>query len=219
VKWNIIVLQLAFLLSLSIWAQSGERVDVGLFSLNDTSGWEIRDFAGVTDYSLAEVDGKRVVIADSRQSASAFYKKIVIDLDRTPILNWSWRKESTIDPGDELDKNGDDYVARIYVVKSSGMIQSTTIALNYVWSYQHQKNDTWGNPFAQENSKMLAQRDASDPEATWFSERRNVVLDFKRLHGKDIRQIDGVAIMTDSDNSGLSATALYGDIFFSSAGQ
>jgi hypothetical protein len=219
VKWNIIVLQLAFLLSLSTWAQSGERVDVGLFSLNDTSGWEIRDFAGVTDYSLAEVDGKRVVIADSRQSASAFYKKIVIDLDRTPILNWSWRKESTIDPGDELDKNGDDYVARIYVVKSSGMIQSTTIALNYVWSYQHQKNDTWGNPFAQENSKMLAQRDASDPEATWFSERRNVVLDFKRLHGKDIRQIDGVAIMTDSDNSGLSATALYGDIFFSSAGQ
>jgi hypothetical protein len=66
---------------------------------------------------------------------------------------------------------------------------------------------------------LLAQRDASDPEATWFSERRNVVLDFNRLHGKDIRQIDGVAIMTDSDNSGLSATALYGDIFFSSAGQ
>jgi hypothetical protein len=62
---------------------------------------------------------------------------------------------------------------------------------------------------------MLAQRDASDPEATWFSERRNVLLDFKRLHGKDIRQIDGVAIMTDSDNSGLNARALYGDIYFS----
>jgi hypothetical protein len=62
---------------------------------------------------------------------------------------------------------------------------------------------------------MLAQRDASDPQGTWFHERRNVVLDFKRLHGKDIRRIDGVAIMTDSDNSGLNATALYGDIFFS----
>jgi len=62
---------------------------------------------------------------------------------------------------------------------------------------------------------MLAQRDASDPQGTWFNERRNVVRDFKRLHGKDIRRIDGVAIMTDSDNSGLSARALYGDIFFS----
>ncbi|MCZ6883550.1 MAG: DUF3047 domain-containing protein, partial [Gammaproteobacteria bacterium] len=150
-----------------------------------------------------------------RQSASAFYKKIDINLDKTPILNWSWRKEQPIDPGDELDKKGDDYVARIYVVKSSGSILSETIALNYVWSYQHRKNDTWGNPFAIENSKVLALRDASDPEATWFSERRNVPLDFKRLHGKDIRQIDGVAIMTDSDNSGLNARALYGDIYFS----
>jgi len=96
-----------------------------------------------------------------------------------------------------------------------------------VWAQPEQRvnvglfsqNDTWGNPFAQENSKMLSQRDASDPEATWFSERRNLVLDFKRLHGKDIRRIDGVAIMTDSDNSGLSATALYGDIYFSTAGQ
>lgn len=190
-----------------------------MFSQNDTSGWEIRNFFGATDYSLTSVDGKQVIVADSRQSASAFYKKIDIDLDKTPILNWSWRKEYTIDPGDELAKIGDDYVARIYVVKTDGMILSTTIALNYVWSYQHQKNDSWGNPFAQENSKMLAQRDASDPEATWFSERRNVVLDFKRLHGKDIKQIDGVAIMTDSDNSGLSASALYGDIFFSSEDQ
>ncbi|MCZ6667987.1 MAG: DUF3047 domain-containing protein, partial [Gammaproteobacteria bacterium] len=60
-----------------------------------------------------------------------------------------------------------------------------------------------------------ALRDASDPEATWFFEQRNVLLDFKRLHGQDIRQIDGVAIMTDSDNSGLDARALYGDIYFS----
>jgi hypothetical protein len=221
VKWNnsINVSVLVYLLTVTTSAQPGERVDVGLFSQNDVSGWEIRNFAGATDYSLTLVDGKQVIVANSRQSASAYYKKIDVDLDKTPILNWSWRKENTIDPGDELDKNGDDYVARIYVVKTNGMILSTTIALNYVWSYQHHKNDTWGNPFAQENSKMLAQRDASDPEATWFSERRNVVLDFKRLHGRDIQQIDGVAIMTDSDNSGLSAIALYGDIFFSSAGQ
>jgi len=217
VKWNAWIKALisSCLLSVSASVQTGERVDVGLFSKNDTSGWEIRDFSGATEYFLAEVDGKRVVVAESRQSASTYYKKIDIDLGETPILNWSWRKELSIDPGDELDKKGDDYVARIYVVKSSGSILSETIALNYVWSYQHRKNDTWGNPFAIENSKMLALRDASDPEATWFSERRNVLLDFKRLHGQDIRQIDGVAIMTDSDNSGLDARALYGDIYFS----
>ena len=154
-------------------------------------------------------------MADSQQSASAFYKKIRVDLDKTPILNWSWRKEQPIDPGNELDKKGDDYVARIYVVKSSGSILSETIVLNYVWSYQHHRTDTWNNPFAGKKSKMVAQRDAFDPQATWYSERRNVAVDFVQLHGIEVGKIDGVAIMTDSDNSGLSARAQYGDIFFS----
>lgn len=209
------ILMLVCLLPVTGWAQPGLRVDIGLFSENDTSGWEIREFAGATDYSLTRIDGKQVVVADSRQSASAYYKKIRVDLEKTPILNWSWRKEQSIDPGNEFDKKGDDFVARIYVVKSGGLFFWNTVALNYVWSYQHKRNATWNNPFAGDKGKMLAQRDASDPQATWFKEQRNVAMDFKALLGKDIRQIEGVAIMTDSDDSGLSAKALYGDIYFS----
>jgi hypothetical protein len=206
---------LILLLPITGWSESKARVEVGRFSQNDTSGWEVREFAGATDYSLTLVDGKQVLLADSRQSASAYYKKIRVDLDKTPILNWSWRKQQSINPGDELDKKGDDFVARIYVIKSGGLFFWNSLALNYVWSYQHKTNDSWNNPFAGEKSKMLAQRDASDPQHRWFYERRNVATDFKQLLGKDIRQINGVAIMTDSDNSGLSAIALYGDIFFS----
>jgi len=103
VKWIVDALILAYLLFESAWAQLYERVDVGLFSLNDTSGWDIRNFAAATDYSLIQVGGKLVVVADSRQSASTYYKKNDIDLGKTPILNWSWRKEQPIDPGDELD--------------------------------------------------------------------------------------------------------------------
>ena len=89
-----------------------------------------------------------------------------------------------------------------------------TRAINYVWSHQHAKNEVWDNPFAGENARMLAQRDAADAEQVWFEERRNIAEDFKRLHGIDIDHIDGVAIMTDSDNSGKRARALYGDIYF-----
>ena len=83
------ILILAWFLPATGWTQPTLHVDVGLFSKNDTSGREIRDFAGTTDYSLTLVDGKQVVVADSRQSASAFYKKIRVDLEKTPILNWS----------------------------------------------------------------------------------------------------------------------------------
>lgn len=213
IVWQVLIL--IFLLPETVWSGRNARVEVGLFSQINVDGWKVKEFDGITSYYLTLVDGKRALAADSNQSASALYKKMTVDLSKTPILNWSWRKKLPINPGNELNKDGDDFVARIYVVKSGGILWWRTLALNYVWSYQHKKNQSWDNPFVGAKSKMLAQRDATDPSDIWFVERRNVVLDFRQLFGRDIKEIDVVAIMTDSDNSGLSAVALYGDIFFS----
>lgn len=197
-------------------SSASEIVEVGRFSQSDTGGWAVKKFAGDTEYNLTRVDDRQVLSASSEQSASAYYRKIKVDLKKTPILNWSWRKEQGINPGDELTKKGDDFVARIYIVKSGGLLVWQTRVVNYVWSNQHKKRESWDNPFAGDKAKMLSQRDASDPAGAWFSERRNVVEDFALLHDMDIDSIDGMAIMTDSDNSGLSARAFYGDVFFSS---
>jgi len=62
---------------------------------------------------------------------------------------------------------------------------------------------------------MIAVRGAQDKPGGWVREKRNVRADFKRLFGKDIRYIDAVAIMTDTDNSGQQASAAYADVFFS----
>lgn len=206
---------LVALLSLShpVWARS--RVDIGLFSQADTAGWSIKSFDGNTDYRIQQQSGQTFLVAQSEQSASAFYRSIKVDLTETPVLNWSWQKLSTLNPGDESVKQGDDFVARIYVIKKAGLLFWKTRAINYVWSYQHPRGAQWENPFAGTNAKMLSQRDATDAADQWFHEKRNIVDDFKRLHGIDIDEIDGVAIMTDSDNSGLGARAAYGDIYFS----
>lgn len=217
IYWWMILTWVAVVTAVSadIAATSPQRVDIGLFSKGMISGWQQKVFSGQTTYVVKRVDNMSVLQADSDQSASAFYLPMKIDLNQTPIINWSWRKQKTINPGNENEKSGDDYVARLYVIKDGGLLFWKTLGINYVWSYQHNKNQVWDNPFAGKGAKMLAQRDASDPEKMWFFESRNVADDFRNLHGVDIRKIDGVAIMTDSDNSGLSASALYGDIFFS----
>lgn len=218
---TIFVLLAGLLFTLCVSANAAEtpveRVDIGRFSQGLVSNWQQKEFSGQTQYRLQQLDSQTVLEASSQQSASAFYLPIRVDLDKTPILNWSWRKLSTIKPGDEKQKSGDDFVARLYVIKDGGLFFWKTLAINYVWSYQQQKQQVWNNPFAGDNARMLAQRDASDPEHRWFHESRNVAADFKQLHGKEVRYIDGVAIMTDSDNSGLSASAQYGDIYFSAA--
>lgn len=212
-RYSIVLLfSLLFYLDISY---AEPRLDIGLFSQKNLAGWEKKVFTGETQYQVAQVDGLPVLRAESHQSASAFYYPIKVDLEKTPVLNWSWRKEEVINPGDESDKSGDDFAARLYVIKDGGFFFWKTLAINYVWSFQHTKQQVWENPFAGSNAIMLSQRDASDPEMKWFYEQRNVVQDFKELHGKNINTIDGVAIMTDSDNSGLKASAFYGDIYFS----
>jgi len=62
---------------------------------------------------------------------------------------------------------------------------------------------------------MLALRSSTDEAATWYQEKRNVAADLKEFFGTEIRYIDAIAIMTDTDNSGQETSAQYGDIFFS----
>ncbi len=196
-------------------AFAGQNVDVGRFSSGNTDGWAQKSFIGYTQYRIDDQQRPPVLDAISQGTASALYRKIKVDLTRTPVLHWRWRKIAGLGPVDENTRGGDDYVARIYVIKDGGLLFWKTRAVNYVWSQQHQKGEVWDNPFAGSKAKMTSQRDAEDQTGTWYDEQRNVVQDFKQILGMDVEQIDGIAIMTDSDNSGGQAHAQFGDIYFS----
>jgi hypothetical protein len=195
-------------------ATAQEFLPVGRFSDGQTLGWAQHPFVGETRYSLVEDGGLRMLAADSDASASAFYREIAVDLDKTPVLNWSWRVRQRVEPDDETRKSGDDFSARVYVVRSGGLAFWNTRAINYVWSYRHARGESWDNPFAGSKARMLALRDSNDQTGEWRSEKRNVAEDFRKLFGFSPDSIDGVAIMTDTDNTGQSAGADYGDIYF-----
>jgi len=200
----------------SAGAAEPEQLYVGAFSAGKLDGWEPKAFAGETVYRLTPVDGTTALRADSRAAASGLVKKIRIDLETHPYLNWTWRIENRPAVSDERQKPGDDFAARIYVVVSGGLRFWNTRALNYVWANQARVGEFWENPFAKKNAIMLALRSSGDKTSTWYVEKRNVREDLSRVFGEDIRHIDAVALMTDTDNSRSSATSFYGDIYFSS---
>lgn len=149
-------------------------------------------------------------------TASGLVKKVSVNLDQTPYLHWRWRVKGVLGQPDEQSKQGDDYPARIYVVKDGGWALWRTRSINYVWSSSQPEGSVWPNAYT-EQSMMVAVRSGVpvDP-SRWVTERRNLREDFKSLFGKDVHQIDLVALMTDTDNTGSNATAWYGDIYFSS---
>ncbi len=207
-----ILFALALTLQSSLYAQG--TLPVGEFSSGKLDDWERKVYVKDTQYQLVNDDGRQVLDAVSQSDATAIYRKISVDLSKTPILNWSWKLKKSIVPADEKQKAGDDYAARVYVVKSGGLFPWKTKAINYVWSAQHSKGQSWNNPFAGEKAKMVSIQDGQSSKQQWLHEKRNVIKDFKTLYDVDIDEIDGVAIMTDSDNTGQSAHARYGDIYF-----
>ena len=191
----------------------GKKIVIGLFSLGKMVGWQSEMFDGETLYRLAKDKNKQVLMADSESAASGLVYKQQIDLQQTPWLNWSWKTESVLTGLDETKKTGDDFTVRLYVIVDGGLVFWQTHALNYVWSSSHEKGEKWPNPYTS-NATMFAVEAGEAALGDWQHYSRNIRSDFKQLVGKDIRYIDAVAIMTDTDNSRQKTKAYYGDIFF-----
>lgn len=198
-------------ISMAVMANPDVSLDTG-----DIDAWQEERFRGHTQYQVVNMDQGPALRSSSKNSASALYIRRRIDLSRTPYLSWHWRVDRLPDTADERTRRGDDYAARVYIVIDGGWLPWRTRAVNYVWANRMTAGSEWDNAYAGDRVKMVALRSANDRLARWFHEKRNVREDLYRLHGIRVRYIDGIAIMTDSDDSASEALAYYADIGFSS---
>ena len=188
--------------------------ETGSFPDETLSGWKVRSFNDFTEYTLVPAGDAQVLRGSSDDTASVLYKEQTVPLKDTPWLNWSWRVENTLGDLDEQTRGGDDFPARVYVVISTGFMPWDSIAINYVWASNTDIDTAWLSPFT-DKSMMVALQSGDDHLGVWKNERRNIVADYKEFFDMDIEEIDGYAVMVDSDNSDQKATAYFGNISFS----
>jgi len=194
---------------------AADTVGIGMFSAGDLAGWEEKSFKGQTRYELAPGPAGTVLHASTDGMASGRFRKINVDLTKTPVLNWSWRIEAPYRDIDESTKAGDDFPVRVYVVVERGPLGLRTRAMNYVWASARPVGTRWPNPFTGQ-AMMLAVDSGAAKAGAWVSHKRNVRDDLRAAFGDDVTEIQAVAVMTDGDNGGRRARAWYGDIFFTS---
>jgi len=190
-------------------------VSVGEFSKMGLSDWEQKTFGSETLYIIEGQAGSKYLYASANNSASAIYKKVKVDLSKTPYLNWSWKIDRPLPELNEQTKEGDDYSARVYVIVNRRLSPWNAKALNYIWSSNKPTISSWPNAFTNKTI-MIPLRTSLDANQEWMSEKVNVKVDFEEYFDIRVDSIDGVAIMVDSDNSGLQAAASFGDLYFSS---
>jgi hypothetical protein len=217
-------------------AEDGARNQLSQFSelqSLEESEWEPLEFPNIdahSAYELVQEGGQTVVRAETDGGASGLILRRRIDPIETPIIEWRWKVSNVFEKGNARQKSGDDYPARIYVAfafepdqasfferakrSAAGVFYDEEIpgtALNYIWANQVEQGEIVTNPFSEE-TQMVAVTSGAEQVGEWVSVRRNVVEDYQAAFGRKPPAIIGIGIMSDSDNTGESATAWYGDI-------
>ncbi len=197
------------------------------------SAWQPLEFPKIkrhSRYRLAVEDGIQVVRADTDNSASGLIARKRIDTESAAVIEWRWKVSNIYDKGDAGTKSGDDYPARIYVAfafeperagffekarrAAAGVFYEHEIpgtAINYIWANRLEAGRIVANAFS-EQTKMIAVDSGGENTGSWISRRRNIIADYREAFGHDPPAIIGIGIMSDSDNTGESASAWYGDI-------
>ena len=153
--------------------------------------------------------------AEAEGQASGLGKEIKINLDKTPFINITWKVENNLNGINEKSKKGHDFAARVFVVKKTGITALSNRAINYVFSSNEDIGENWRSPYTKNSiDYVLSTTKINDNE--WITVKSNVKNDFKNSHNLDVNEIDGVAILTDTDNSKMKAVSYYQNIYFSS---
>tara|TARA_R110002073_G_scaffold336545_2_gene535027 strand:- start:2853 stop:3476 length:624 start_codon:yes stop_codon:yes gene_type:complete len=169
-------------------------------------GWEQIVFSGHTQYRQT----KKCIEAVSQGAASGLIQRVDISLSSKPMLTWGWQSSAPLTVGvaaPEKTKPGDDFVARVYVIRE-GFFPWQTKAINYVWSREHPVGSYWPNPFTS-NAMMVVLQTGEEGLGQWQHFERNIRADFKTYFDLDVENVSAVAVMTDTDNTGGEATACY----------
>ncbi len=204
-----------FLLILVVSAVSADSdiIQIGSFSEVGLAGWSEKSFKGETEYLVVEDAGQQVLQAKSQGAASGLVFETEYDPQDFPVLSWRWKVANTLVKGDSRTKAGDDYAARVYVVFPHWFFPKTK-TLNYIWANRLPQESVQTNAFLN-NAIMISVESGSKNVGKWVSVRRNIIDDYRRAFGEDPPKIGAIAIMTDTDNTGESALAWYGDIIAS----
>tara|TARA_B100000787_G_scaffold168495_1_gene157374 strand:- start:1377 stop:2027 length:651 start_codon:yes stop_codon:yes gene_type:complete len=212
------IYSLFFLLLFLFTTSKADIVKIFEFTNSELSKLEVRKIRGAdnkTNYSVGSNENGNFLKAVADNAALGLGKEINIDLNKTPFINITWKVEKDLPGIKENTKKGHDFAARVFVIKKTGATLLSNRAINYVFSSNNEVGFNSPSPYTKKSiDNVLASTKKNLNE--WITVKANVKNDFKKFHDLDVNQLDGLAIMTDTDNSKMKAISYYQNIYFTS---
>ena len=211
------IFKLFFVFQLITGFSHANEVKVFDFTETELSQLEVRKVRGAdnkTIYTVGSNENGNFLKAVADNAASGLGKEVKIDLNKTPFINITWKIEKGLPGIKEDTKKGHDFAARVFVVKKTGATLLSNRAINYVFSSNIDVGLNWPSPYTKKSiDNVLAT--TKDNLNEWITVKANVKEDFKKFHNLNLDELDGLAIMSDTDNSKMKSVAYYQNIYFS----
>ena len=194
-----------------------ENVNIFKFTEQELSELDVRKVRGAdnkTVYTVGSNENGNFLKAVADNAASGLGKEVKIDLNKTPFINITWKIEKDLQGINENSKKGHDFAARVFAVKKTGATPLSNRAINYVFSSNSAVGQSWPSPYTKKSiDNVLAT--TKDNLNVWVTVKANVKEDFKKFHDLDVNELDGLAIMADTDNSKMKSVSYFQNIYFS----
>ncbi len=188
------------------------------FTESELSELKVRKVRGAdnkTSYSLGTNENGNFLKSIADNGASGLGKEVKIDLNKTPFINITWKIEMDLPGIKEDTKKGHDFAARVFAIKKTGATPLSNRAVNYVFSSNNKVGLNWPSPYTKKSIDNVLSTTKENLDK-WVTVKANVKEDFKTFHDLDVNELDGLAIMSDTDNSKMKAIAYFQNIYFSS---
>tara|TARA_B100001059_G_scaffold121907_1_gene121898 strand:+ start:385 stop:1035 length:651 start_codon:yes stop_codon:yes gene_type:complete len=211
------IFSLISLIFISFSSVNADVTNVFEFTNSELSKLEVRKVRGAdnkTVYSIGSNENGNYLKAVADNAASGLGKEINIDLNKTPYINITWKIERDLKGIKENTKKGHDFAARVFVIKKTGATVLSNRAINYVFSSNNGVGFNSPSPYTKKSIDNVLATTKENLDK-WVTVKANVKDDFKKFHDLDVSQLDGLAIMVDTDNSKMKAVSYFQNIYFS----
>ena len=124
------------------------------FTETELSQLQVRKVRGAdnkTIYSVGKNENGNFLKSEANNAASGLGKEIIIDLNKTPFINITWKIEQDLNGIKENSKKGHDYAARVFVIKKTGATPLSNRAINYVFSSNNDVGLNWPSPYTKKS--------------------------------------------------------------------
>jgi len=197
--------------------------------------WQVQTLPGVArenTFALVSDEGRTVLEVHSESAASTLAHPLAVDPERFPRLSWRWKVSRAVAGSDFSRKAGDDYAARVYVLFDYPLeklslgdriklalgrtlygAELPTAAIAYVWGTAQRAGASGPNPYT-DRVQMIVVDSGDGAVGQWREVSRDLAADFRSVFGDEVPRVVGIALSADTDNTGETVTARFGDLRF-----